>query len=418
MYFFKIILLNIVRQKKCSFPVLATMIIVCLAITVVLGIYTNSLSEIEDISKKYVTTVTPAYYPLRSQTRKSQQFDEKVLTKEDSESWPYSPEVKLTSYRRPCAFSLYMWQFLYNSDDFSNDIVITDADLMQMVYSYSVLNSEYCDRINLVEGTYIGNEINADNTIPILISDYIASKTGLKVNETITISYNSHMKIPSNKFVINGIFSSNIDGTVMDRNFIYIPHFVADSFHESNEIITTSSHLDYLLNVKFVLKNPDDAEAFISRAYPYFQDKGFVLQANDYEYKKEVYPLKMMLQMNGIIGIGLIFICLSLLFIILLQSIRIRRVEFTVFRLLSLPTKKLLGIYILEKCLLFIPSSFIGVLVGSILLNMLLTIHSFSFLLYAIIVIFSLCLLLILFCLGIYMNMLRKSLMGEMSNGK
>lgn len=415
MYFFKIALLNVIRQKKYSFPFFVTMCTVCFAITVVIGIHTYSVSQIENISKNYITTVTPIYYPIKSQTNNPQNITNSVLVSEDIELLENNSEVKLISYSQPCSFSFYLWQMLYSSDDFSDDIIITDTELMNTIYSQSILNSEFCDSVEIVDGTYIPNDINSDNTIPILISDYISSKTGIKVSDTITISHDSDRPMQSNQFIVNGIFVSNFDS---EKYLIYIPYLVSKKFHENNGIVTASSHLDYLFDVKFVLEKSDAAEPFIRQTFSYFQDKGYILQANDYEYKKEVYPLKMMLQMNNIIGVAIIFISLSILFILTLHSIRIKRSEFTVFRLLSLPSKILIGIYIVEKCIIFFPSSVIGFLIGGILLNIALGICSAKFFLYSITMIISLHIFLLLLCFFLYINIIRQPLMGEIANGK
>ena len=415
MYYIKIVLLNIFRQKKYSFPVFAAMCIISLAITVVFGIHSNSELEIEKISESYVTTVKTVFYPLTSQTGNAQQLSDRALMTEDAEMWADAEEVAMVSYTQPASFSFYVWQLIYNSDNFSDDVVITDGELMNMVYSQNVLNSEMCYSITLVDGEYIPNEKNSDNSIPILISDYLAEKTGLKASDRITISRDAYFPMPSDSFVINGIFKSKLSG---DKNLIYIPCYVSREFNETNGIAVESSHLDYVFNVVFTLKTPDAAEAFIEKAHTYFQEKGYILQADDYEYKKAVYPLEMMIRMNAIIGGSIVFIGFAVMLILIYQSMRLKAYELTVFRLLSIPKNILFGMYAAEKCILLVPSALIGVTVGIITLSAVMRVYSFGFMLYSIAAVFLLFLLLMLFSVALYLGTAGKSLMGEMGNGK
>lgn len=390
------------------------MCIVCFAITAVVGIHAYSVSQMEEISSRYVTTVKPIYYPLETQTGRYQNISYSALVSEDIALWENQPEVKCVSYSQACGFSFYLWQMIYGRDDFSEDVIITDPEWMTSIYVEGIRNAEFYDAVEIVDGTYIPNDINPDQTIPVLISDYISAKTGIGVSDTITISHDARFSMPSNRFVVSGIFTSELEG---DKKLIYIPYRVAEQYHEKNGIETASTHLDYRFDVKFVLEEPDAAESFILRAVSWFQDKGYILQADDYAYKKEMYPLRMMLQMNDIIGVAIIFIGVSVLLILTLHSARIKRSECTVFRLISLPSGVLIRINMVERCIILIPAALIGFLVGGILLYMTLGIGS-SVLLYSVTMILALHILLLLLCLFLCIHMIRQPLMGEMADGK
>lgn len=364
MYYIKLAFKAVFRLRKYTVPLFLAMLIAISVMTVTVNLHIGTEKLTEEIESRYTVTVKLLLYRPLSQSQSSSLADYKIFYYREIEPFfelPYIEDISFTS--DISTFRAYLWQFAYKMEDLKEDISIDD-EMMTEVFSSTIKMSEYSD-IDLLEGEHLENDmLNEDGSIPVLISSSLAEKFSYSVGDRFSIlldEQDEHFLADYNSvFYVKGIFDYG------SSYYMYLPFYAA---MEKHLMISEDSEIDVsddfdALDPVFILTSPGDAEKFVGDHTDYFMENGFVLSADDYEYKKELYPAKMMLALNDIIGTLLIVVTFVMLILLTAQSVNVRDDEIAALRLLSMKKGMILANLISEKLIILLSSSVLGMIVG------------------------------------------------------
>lgn len=364
MYYIKLAFKAVFRLRKYTVPLFLAMLIAISVMTVTVNLHIGTEKLTEEIETRYTVTVKLLLYRPLSQSQSSSLADYKIFYYREIEPFfelPYIEDISFTS--DISTFRAYLWQFAYKMEDLKEDISIDD-EMMTEVFSSTIKMSEYSD-IDLIEGEHLENDmLNEDGSIPVLISSSLAEKFSYSVGDRFSIlldeQYEHFLADYNSVFYVKGIFDYG------SSYYMYLPFCAAMEKHLT---VSEDSEKDIsddfdALDPVFILSSPDEAENFIGEYTDYFMENGFVLSADDYEYKKELYPAKMMLDLNDIIGTLLIVVTFVMLILLTAQSVNVRDDEIAALRLLSMKKGMILANLISEKLIILLSSSVLGMIVG------------------------------------------------------
>lgn len=366
MYYIKLAFKAVFRLRKYTVPLFLAMLIAISVMTATVNIHIGTENLTEEIESRYTVTVRLLLYRPLSQSQSSSSGEYKIFDYNEIEPFfelPYIEDISFTS--DISNFRAYLWQFAYRTEDFKKEEYISiDDEMMTEAFSATVKMSEYA-YIDLLEGEHLENDmLNEDGSIPVLISSALAEKFSYSVGDRFSVSLDEqdeHFLADYNSvFYVKGIFDYG------SSYYMYLPFCAAMEKHLT---ISEDSEKDIsdefdALDPVFILSSPGDAEKFVSDHTDYFMENGFVLSADDYEYKKELYPAKMMLDLNDIIGTLLIVVALVMLMLLTVQSVNVRDDEIAALRLLSMKKGMILSNLIAEKLIILISSSVLGIIIG------------------------------------------------------
>lgn len=364
MYYIKLAFKAVFRLRKYTVPLFLAMLIAISVMTVTVNLHIGTEKLTEEIESRYTVTVKLLLYRPLSQSQSSSFADYKIFYYREIEPFfelPYIEDISFTS--DISTFRAYLWQFAYKMEDLKEDISIDD-EMMTEVFSSTIKMSEYSD-IDLIEGEHLENDmLNEDGSIPVLISSSLAEKFSYSVGDRFSIllyeQYEHFLADYNSVFYVKGIFDYG------SNYYMYLPFCAAMEKHLT---VAEDSEKDIsddfdALDPVFILFSPDEAENFIGEYTDYFMENGFVLSADDYEYKKELYPAKMMLDLNDIIGTLLIVVTFVMLILLTAQSVNVRDDEIAALRLLSMKKGMILANLISEKLIILLSSSVLGMMIG------------------------------------------------------
>ncbi len=357
MFFINLIFINIRRLIKFTLPLF--LLAAVIAATIVFAVKTHIAGEekIEELSKKYVTTVNIVYYPLKTQSGKSY-GDAVIITEEDIQPFLEYPEIESFSGLLSYPSMIDLWQINFDPKTLIDDLQIDDMSMLESLLIEGVRNSEYCDYIELIEGDHISD--NAKEKYVLLLSDKAAEVLGLEVGDTVIFACEDYpeYELLQYEYKVAGIVAS-------DSYRAYVPYEVLKKHYDINENYA-GTPIAGVFHLKFIMSTPDSASAFMEKSYEFFHERYYSLQADDYDYKKEIYPIKMMLNLNDIIAAVIAVVGYVFLFLIIVQSIGVRSREAAAYMLLSCPKKMLLSIFTAEKAIVLFFGFTAGFIAGNI----------------------------------------------------
>lgn len=368
MFYIKLAFKTLFRLRKYTLPLFLAMLIAVSVITVTVNVHTGTVELIEEIENCHTVAVRLLSYRPATQSHGTTYEEFKIFTYAEIEPFfelPYIEDIAFSSAISD--FRAYLWQFVYRLPDLDADYIELEDDMMTEVFSSAVKLSKYSD-LTLIDGEHIGNEtVNEDGSIPVLISKSLAEKFSYSVGDTFSVSLDE----PREHSLTNYDSVFYVKGIVdyFDNYYMFLP-FGAVMEKRSTDPDDYEGWGPYDFDAfepVFILSSPDSAEKFINDYTDYFMENGFVLSADDYEYKKELYPAKMMLDLNDIIGTLLIIITFVMLLLLTVQSVNVRGDEIAALRLLSMKKGQIVSNLITEKLIILFSASVFGIIIGTIL---------------------------------------------------
>lgn len=367
MFFIKYALTNAIRLWKETIPLLLLTALIMLATTIssFLAAYSNQIFN--QIKEKHEIAVSLFYSPVLSQTANIISEPPEItygLIKQLSED----PSVTMASFNYPYTFDTpWLWQVnFHESSNTHGDIIIQDSGINKILF-IGMTNTMYSDVPTILSGRGIVDSQDMDhNKRVVMISEYIAEQKNLNVGDKIQIyfpkmSSDSDESLMEDPFEIIGIYA-NYD--TLEKNFyFYIPFSVI----MKNSVIDNSQNI--YGDIYFILNSPDSAADFIRRSIDKFSPLPLAMEANDYEYKREVYPSSTARELNNTIAIIATFTGVVLTIILNFILIRVRLRELVIQRKIGCPKTFVILTYTFEKCIISFIGIFIGGIVGSVYLN-------------------------------------------------
>ncbi len=340
MFYLKLIFINIFRSLRYTIP-----LFLIFALTTSIVVLTDNARKAgnilkEQIANSYVTTVEAIYsYPVLLSGKISGSSQQELEWNDIKTPSSFS-QVQMTSY-----ISYYnlnnpmLWELNFDKTLLDKgDINIENQAMLGILRINGIQNSQFIDSMELIRGSHLTDNDNGQYRV--LISSVIAELHNLDVGDTISFPLEKSNDLLAQKYEIVGIIKGN-------EYLIYIP---------SATIMEKYTALyDYTFNnVKFILKSPELAAEFIEEAIPYFDEKEYMLQSDDYEYKRELYPVEMMINLNSALYIVCMITGALLLSVIMIKAAYIRVKDITVMRFLACKKIYIFLIYYLEKFLVML----------------------------------------------------------------
>jgi len=375
MSYIKFVFINIFRSLNYTIPLL-----LIFSLTTGLIILTDNARRAgnlikEKITLSYITAIEVIYTPPFTLSG-NPAWEYIPLTWEDIEIPASFPHVKTLSFSRSYPFnSPHIWEVNFNKADLNeNDIIINNQSMMGHIQIYGVQNTQFNDSLKLLKGRHIIDDDN--NKYIALISTQLAELHELDIGDIIFFAYSdieSNNDLLAQKYEIVGIMDCFGDFVMyMPYSTMMAKYVIPDEWED------VPIHYFELNNVKFVLESPDMAAEFINKAIPYFEDMNYILQADDYEYKREIYPIEMMINLNFTLYIACIVAGTLLLSVITIKSAYSRLKDIVIMRFLSCKSIYIFFIFLMEKCIII----FVGFLLGFIAGILMEEIYKNSYLVY------------------------------------
>ena len=347
MYYIKLVFINIFRSLRYTIP-----LFLIFALTTGIVILTDNARKAgnllkEQIALSHVTTVEVLYSPPFLMSGKGTGAGMESVTWGEIKSPSAFPQVEIGSF---CfsygASNPFLWEVNFDKGGADGrDIVITDQIMLGRLSIYGIRNSQYNDSITLTCGRHITD--GDDGLCCALISSKLAEACRLEVGDTISFPLGNSFDrddLMMQEYEIVGI--ADYAGSCA----MFIPHStVLEKYDPAALGIGSGSQDIAVFDVKFILKSPDLAAEFIEKAIPYFEEKDYSLQADDYEYKREIYPVEMMINLNSTLYIACIVTGAILLSVIMIKSAFTRVKDITVLRFLSCKKGRVFLVFYLEK---------------------------------------------------------------------
>ena len=192
-----------------------------------------------------------------------------------------------------------------------------------------------------------------------MIPQAAADEKGVTVGDTLRVAFPQTDSLLDREFAVVGICGDDADAA--GALVFYIP---LSSIEEAGALDAAQ---EIFGNVRFLLRSPGAAADFIRRAEAKWGELPLAMEAEDYAYKREVYPASTALALNRTIrAVSLAAGCV-LIVILNLILIRVRRRELMVLCRIGCTRLPVTLAYILEKALVSITGAAVGYGLGIVL---------------------------------------------------
>jgi len=349
---------NAVRLCKETLPLLLLTALTVLTATVSSILTAYSDSVFDEIKNKYEVAVSLFYSPVLSQTANviSEPPD---ITYELIDEISDHPSVKMACFSYVYEFDTpWLWQVNFQEDPNDNGDVIVQGGGVEQIVFIGITDSKYSDIPEITSGRGIMDMPGADQCKRVvIISEYVSREKNLVVGDKIQVSFAKNSSegtegLLKDSFEVIGIYK---DCENHEQNlYFYIPL----SLIESNSEIDNSQNI--YGNIYFVLNSPDCTAEFIRSSIEKFKSLPLAMEADDYEYKREVYPSSTARELNRTICIVSCIAGIVLTVILGLILIRVRMREITMLRKIGCSKSFVILSYTFEK----ISVAFVGILIG------------------------------------------------------
>lgn len=349
MYYLKLVFINISRSLRYTIP-----LFLIFALTTGIVVLTDNARKAGNILKKqitqsYITTVEVVYLPPFLLSGKTDMSDMQSLAWADVGIPASFSHVETSSF---ISFydvsSPFLWEVNFDKTLLEGeDIVIDDQSMLGYLHIQGIQNSQFCNPLELIKGRHVTDAENGEYCA--LITSALADLHNLDIGDEIFFPLEQADDLITKKYEIIGIVSDS-------QYLMYIPHSTITGKYNNPDIT--------LNNVKFILNSPDLAVEFIEAAIPYFEDKDYALQADDYEYKRELYPVEMMINLNSTLYIACMITGTLLLSVIMIKSAYTRVKDITVMCFLACKKKYIFLVFYLEKFIIMLAGIMAGLIAG------------------------------------------------------
>jgi putative ABC transport system permease protein len=312
--------------------------------------------------------------PVVTQTGRVISFEWKRLVWDDIAASASLPYVESLSFIYPFTSVQKAWMVNFDANDLAAGDIITNNPLMfQTISIKGVKNTQFSEgEFKLTEGRHITDEDNGKNVA--LISNNFAELLGVGIGDTLFFPFGAlqqeehklpgeHERIMSGEYEIVGLVDFIPEVVIM-----YVPYWILppEEMSEDNPEYWLYWGIG-LSEVKFILKSPETAADFIEQAMPYLEGLNYDLQANDYEYKREIYPVEMMINLNFTLYIACIVAGTLLTSVIIMKAAFSRGKDIAVMRFLACKRIYIFFVFFMEKFIVMLAGILAGLAAGVLL---------------------------------------------------
>ncbi|MBQ7939635.1 MAG: hypothetical protein IJ281_04585 [Clostridia bacterium] len=373
MFYVRLVFVNIRRLMKYTLPLFCLAVLIAGCVCYVSGVHRASEEMLDTVARKYTTVIRAVMYASRpdidlGQSREMTLGEVQAMAKADGVA-AYTGIMN-----HMCA--LRVWHINLPADSIlQKDREMVNCAANEQVVVFAVKNTEFIPEMTLLAGRHISDANDADGTSRhVLISREMSEIFGVGVGDTFTAAAATSERgdglFYNGSFCVAGIVESGFAG--QNRVHIFVPLETAlpynfDAHHAMDPDTYPVPESLSFRSAGLVLADPDNALAVVSEAAEILNREDFALQANDYEYKKEVYPIRTMMELSDIIGTAVLACAVVFFLLITAQSVRVRAREIAVLRLLACPRTVSYALFLLEKCVLLAGGFAVGSVCGWIL---------------------------------------------------
>lgn len=371
MFYVRLVFVNIRRLMKYTLPLFCLSVLIAGCVCYISGVHRVSEEMLERVAGKYTTVVRAVMYASRPDIDLNKSSN---ITLDEVHAMAEVDGV--ASYTGIMSYScaLRVWHINCPVDAIlAEDLETVNGFANEQVYVFAVKNTEFCPKLTLLEGRHISDTADGDGTSRnVLISKEMADIFQLGVGDIFSTMAASAERgdalFYNGSFTVVGIVETDLTG--QSRVQIFVPLETAlphnfDAYHARNpEKYPTPGSLEFTYDVGLVLADSEDALFVVSQASKILAREDYALQASDFEYKKEVYPIRTMMELNDIIGTAVLACAVVFFLLITVQSVRVRAREIAVLRLLACPRTVSYALFLLEKCVLLAGGFAVGSVCG------------------------------------------------------
>ena len=343
---------NALRLLRETLPLLLLTAAVSLGITVSTALERQSEAVYAEIESRYETAVSLFYSPVFSQSGRVVSETPRVtcgLIADIADD----PDVRTACFRYVYdSDTPWMWQINFTQNRGGEDVVVSGMEAEPVVF-IGVTEYEYADAPAIVQGRALhASDGVTDGRIPVVIPQAAADEKGVTVGDTLRVAFPQTDSLLDREFAVVGICEDDADAA--GALVFYIP---LSSIEEAGALDAAQ---EIFGNVRFLLRSPGAAADFIRRAETKWGELPLAMEADDYAYKREVYPASTALALNRTIrAVSLAAGCV-LIVILNLILIRVRRRELMVLCRIGCTRLPVTLAYILEKALVSITGAAVG----------------------------------------------------------
>ncbi len=356
LYYIVLALKNALRSQRYTLP-----LFLVFALTVSLALVTDNAKTAGEelkrsIGEKYEVAVELEFSPpLTLSGARPDDLPRQRITWEDIVATRALEQVKTFS----CSFdfqkrTFYVWEMDFDTSllekvEEGEDLSISGSENLRTLTFRVVKNSKY-----QIRSLSTGSHIEDGKTGPrdVIISSWLAETRGISVGDSISFPLEKIDDPGSplaDSFNVVGIEENN------GMSIIYIPFECVEEFMNS---------VDYaemiISDVHFIMKSPEVAESFIVEALPRYAEREYAMEANDYDYKREVYSVETMIELNSAMNLASLITGSILLLIILIKSALIRGKDIAIMRYLSCRGKDIFTVFYIEKLAVMLAGTVFG----------------------------------------------------------